>query len=50
LGAMMPRAEVQCLPPEAIHRSACNRYSANFAVTEFYEVGSEVRLVASCLL
>src|SRR5919106_2171523 len=34
----------------AIHRSACNRDSRNFAFTEFSEVGTEVRLVASCLL
>src|ERR687889_2261908 len=34
----------------AIHRSACNRDSRNFAFPEFSEVGTEVRLVASCLL
>jgi hypothetical protein len=32
-----------------IHRSAWKRNSANFAITEFSEVGSEIRLVASCL-
>jgi hypothetical protein len=38
------------LPFALIHRSAWNRNSANFAITEFSEVGSEVRLGASCLL
>jgi hypothetical protein len=36
--------------PEAIRLSAWNRNYANFALTAFYEVGFEVRLVASCLL
>src|SRR5215217_4352732 len=33
----------------AIHRSAWNRNSANFAITEFSEVRAGLRRVASCL-
>jgi hypothetical protein len=32
-----------------IHQSAWKGNSPNFVLTEFSEVGSEVRLVASCL-
>jgi hypothetical protein len=34
---MMPPTRVQRIGGRAMHRSAWNRYSANFAITEFYE-------------
>ena len=47
---MMAPGEARHISRGSIHRSAWKGYSANFALTEFSEVGSEVRLVASCLV